>query len=83
MSGYLSPSTLTDQEQKLILRTTAKHSRDHVIISLAFGTGPRLGEIVGLEVGDVFAPDGTPRVRVRIRREIAKGGRAGVPDQRN
>ena len=58
--------------------------RDHPIISLALGTGLRLGEIVGLNVGDVFAPDGTPRVRVRIRREIAKRGRAGdvfLPDR--
>ena len=36
------------------------------IISLALGTGLRLAEIVGLDVGDVFAPDGTPRLR-RIR----------------
>ncbi|MHC4181481.1 MAG: tyrosine-type recombinase/integrase [Planctomycetota bacterium] len=80
----LSPPTLTTDEQKLILRATAKHARDHLIISLALGTGLRLGEIVGLNVGDVFAPDGTPRVRVRIRKEIAKGGRAGdvfLPDR--
>ena len=81
---YLSPPTLTTDEQKLILRTTAKHPRDHLIISLALGTGLRLGEIVGLDAGDVFAPDGTPRVRVRIRKEIAKGGRASdvfLPDR--
>src|SRR6266571_185866 len=50
---------------------------------LALGTGLRLAEIVGLNVGDVFAPDGTPRSRVRIRPEIAKGGRSGdvfLPD---
>jgi integrase len=73
---YLSPTTLTTDEQKLILRVTAKHQRDNLIISMALGTGLRLGEIVGLNVGDVFTPDGTPRVRVRIRKEIAKGGRA-------
>ena len=44
---------------------------------MALGTGLRLGGLVGLNVGDVFSPDGTPRVRVRIRREIAKGKRAG------
>ncbi len=37
----------------------------------------RLAELVGLNVGDVFAPDGKPRLRVRIHPEIAKGGRAG------
>ena len=81
---YLSPTTLTQDEQKLILRATAKHHRDHLIISLALGTGLRLGEINGLNVGDVYAPDGTPKVRVRLRREIAKGGRAGdvfLPDR--
>ncbi len=50
---YLCPSTLTAEEQKLILRATAKHLRDHLIISVALGTGLRLGEIVGLDVGDV------------------------------
>jgi integrase len=68
--------TLTRDEQQLILRATAKHLRDHAIVSLALGTGLRLGELAALNVGDVFAPDGTPRVRVHIRREIAKGGRA-------
>ena len=73
---YLSPQTLTNDEQKLILRVTSKHLRDHLIISMALGTGLRLAELVGLNVGDVYTPDGTPRVRVRVRREIAKGGRA-------
>ena len=81
---HLSPTTLTRDEQRAILRATAKHVRDHLIFSLALGTGLRLGEIVGLNVGDVYASDGTPRVRVRIRREIAKGGKAGdvfLPDK--
>ena len=73
---HLSPTTLTTDEQRLILRATADNVCDHTIISLALGTGLRLAEIVGLDVGDVFAPGGTPRVRVRVRKEIAKGGRA-------
>jgi len=71
---HLSPTTLTTDEQRLILRATVGNVRDHTIISLALGTGLRLAEIVGLNVGDVFAPDGIPRVRVRVRKEIAKGG---------
>ena len=81
---HLSPTTLTTDEQRLILRATAGNVRDHTIISLALGTGLRLAEIVGLDVGDVFAPDGTPRSRVRIRAAIAKGGRAAdvfMPDR--
>jgi len=80
----LSPTTLTTDEQRLILRATAGNVRDHLIFSMALGTGLRLAEIVGLDVGDVFAPDGTPRVRVRVRKEIAKGGRAAdvfLPDR--
>jgi hypothetical protein len=40
---HLSPTTLTADEQRLILRATVGHLRDHVIISLALGTGLRLG----------------------------------------
>ena len=81
---YLSPQTLTQDEQKLILRVTAMHPRDHAIISMALGPGLRIGELLGLNVGDVFAPDGTPKTRIRVRREIAKRGRAGdvfLPDK--
>ena len=81
---HLAPPTLTAAEQKAILRATAANARDHTIFSMALGTGLRLAELVGLNVGDVFAPDGTPRVRVRIRPEIAKGGRAAdvfLPDR--
>jgi len=80
----LSPTTLTQAEQRLILRATAKNIRDHAIYSLAFGTGLRLGEIVGLNVGDVFNGNGRPRTRIRIRPEIAKRGKAGdvfLPDK--
>jgi integrase/recombinase XerD len=80
----LSPTTLTQAEQRTILRATAKHPRDHLTISLALGTGLRLGEIVGLNVGDVYNGNGRPRTRIRIRPEIAKRGRAGdvfLPDK--
>ncbi len=80
----LSPTTLTTAEQRSILRATSKHPRDHTIYSLALGTGLRLGELVGLNVGDVYGPDGTPKTRIRVRPEIAKRGRAGdvfLPDK--
>src|SRR5213593_3363219 len=80
---HLSPPTLTKSETEAILAATVANPRDHAIYSIALGTGLRLAEIVGLNVGDVFAPDGTPRSRVRIRAEIAKGGRSGdifLPD---
>jgi integrase/recombinase XerC len=80
---HLSPPTLTESEARAILAATSGNARDHLIYSLALGTGLRLAELVGLNVGDVYAPDGTPRSRVRIRPEIAKGGRTGdifLPD---
>ena len=80
----LSPTTLTADEQALILRVTATNLRDHVIFSLALGTGLRLAEIVGLDVGDVYGPGGVPKTRVRVRAAIAKGGRAAdvfLPDR--
>src|SRR5437773_3037409 len=80
---HLSPPTLTHGEQKAILRATARNLRDHLVYSLALGTGLRLAEIVGLNVGDVYTPEGKPRGRVRLRPEIAKGGRVGdvfLPD---
>jgi hypothetical protein len=39
---HLSPSTLTTDEQKLVLRVTAKHQRDSLIISMALGTAAPL-----------------------------------------
>ena len=77
---YLSPPTLTKTEQDALLSATT--GRDHLIFSLALGTGLRLAELVGLNVGDVYL-DATPRQRIRLRREIAKGGGAGdvfLPD---
>ena len=69
---YLCPQTLTTNEQRLILRFIAKHPRDNLIFSMAIGTGLRLSELIGLNVGDVFAADVKPKTRVWIRREIAR-----------
>src|SRR6267143_3215658 len=80
---HLSPPTLTLGEQNKILRATVRNLRDHLIYSLALGTGLRLAEIVGLNVGDVYSPDGKSKNRIRLRPEIAKNGRAGdvfLPD---
>jgi len=81
---FLSPQTLTHDEQQHILCATASNPRDHLIFSMALGTGLRISELVGLDVGDVYLPDGTPRVRIRVRPEIAKRGRTGdvfLPDR--
>ena len=80
---HLSPPTLTQAEQRTLLRATRRNLRDHLVYSMALGTGLRLAEIVGLNVGDVYGPDNAPRRRFRLRPEIAKNGRAGdvfLPD---
>src|SRR5256712_11953466 len=80
---HLSPPTLTHADQRAILRAARRNPRDHLIYSLALGTGLRLAEIVGLDMGDVYTTDGRPKNRVRLRPEIAKNGRAGdvfLPD---
>ncbi len=46
--SHLSPTTLTTDEQRLILRATAGNVREHLIFSMALGTGLRLAEIVGV-----------------------------------
>jgi integrase len=43
---HLSPTTLTTDEQRLILHASAGNLRDHTLISLALGTGLRLAEVV-------------------------------------
>jgi hypothetical protein len=68
------PRTLTELEQKLILKTTGEHrdgDRDHVLISLALGTGPRAHEFLVR----VFAlSDGAP---LTLSEGSARGGKGG------
>ena len=65
-----APKTLTEQEQRLLLKTSGEHRagfRDHVIFSLALGTGLREHEILALDMGDVFDDRGKARRRVQLR----------------
>jgi site-specific recombinase XerC len=64
------PRTLTELEQKLLLKVTGEHRdgfRDHVLISLALGTGLREHELLALDLGDVFDADGRAKRRVALR----------------
>jgi integrase/recombinase XerC len=64
------PRTLTDAETKKILDVTGKAAagfRDHMIISLALGTGIRQSEIVALTIGDVAKADRkTPKRTIQL-----------------
>ena len=68
---------MTSQEQQALLRPSSGLPRNHLVFSLALGTGLRLAEVVSLNVDDVYFPDGSPWVRFRLRSEIAKNGPAG------
>ena len=75
MSSYASelarpPRTLTVAEQKALLKVSGEHARgyrDHVMFSVALGTGLRCHEIAALNVGDIIHFDGNPKRRVRLR----------------
>ncbi len=80
----LAPSTLTEDEQAALLATVRDRTREQLWISLALGTGLRLAELVGLDVGDAYLPNGQPRARIRLRASVAKRGRVGdlfLPDR--
>ena len=74
---FRAPETMTAAEQSCLLRVTAAHDdpRDHVLYSMALGTGLRLRELLGLNLGDV-SPDGR-QIRQRIVLKVTKGNRGG------
>jgi integrase/recombinase XerC len=63
------PRVLSEEEQETILKVTGEHVagfRDHVIISVALGTGLREHEIAALTVGDILGPGGHIRTRITL-----------------
>jgi site-specific recombinase XerC len=77
-----APRTLTEREQKWLLRVTGEHSagfRDHVLYAMALATGLRAHELVALDVGDVF--DDAGRVRRRLALRVFKGDGRGEDDR--
>jgi integrase len=62
--------TLPDHEQHQLLAITGERRdgyRDHVLYSMALATGLREHELAGLEISDVFEPDGKARKRIVLR----------------
>jgi len=51
---FRAPETMTAAEQSALLRATTDAPRDHLLYSMALGTGLRLSELLGLNVGDVW-----------------------------
>jgi integrase len=69
---HLSPTTLTTDEQRLILRATAGNVRDHTIISLALGTGLRPPERL-LDLDPVLGNDPFVIIRESLARTTLAG----------
>ena len=76
---FRAPETMTASEQALLLQETAAQAdlRDHILYSTTLGTGLRLKELLGLNVGDV-SPNGE-QVRQRIVLKVTKGNRRNAP----
>ena len=74
------PKTLSREEQARLLEVVAREGsrRDLAMLTLALGTGLRLREIVGLNVGDVTTRAGVVAWRVDLPKGITKGRRGGV-----
>jgi site-specific recombinase XerC len=68
---------MTVAEQEALLAVTRRHPRDHILVSLALGTGLRLRELLGLNVGDVTADGKTIRARFPLDPAITKNGQRG------
>lgn len=81
-----TPKILTTTETTKLLTETGRHEddlRDHVLFGLALGCGLRLGELVGLNVGDIRNGKGAKSV-IGLRPAITKGSKPGdvaVPER--
>lgn len=82
MSGYVrgavrgEPRTLSPAEQAKILKVTGQRRdafRDHMLISLALGTGLRENEIRSLDVRDVATGPKEIKTRIQLRTFARKG----------
>jgi integrase/recombinase XerC len=75
-----APMTLSKEEQSRLLEVVARQGnrRDLALLTLALGTGLRLRELVGLNVGDVATKSGEVAWKVHLPKGITKGRRGGV-----
>lgn len=76
--------TLSDREVAALLKTTGERRlgfRDHCLFAFALATGLREGELLALNIGDVFAERGARRLL--CLRSFKGSGRAGAELRRD
>ena len=80
---HRAPDTLTEAEQRRLLAVTAQapRPRDHVLFSMALGTGLRLSELLALNVGDITSDGVAIRTRVRLRGKNGRRAAVFLPDE--
>jgi len=78
-ASHRATEMMTAAERARLLKVTATNddSRDHLLYSMALGTGLRLRELLGLNVGDVSQDAREVRHRVVLDPATTKGGRKG------
>ena len=76
----VAPMTLSKEEQAHLLEVVAREGsrRDLALLTLALGTGLRVGELVRITVGDVATKAGGVVWKVVLPKAITKGRRGGV-----
>ena len=78
---FRAPETMTAAEQARLLRVTAAHEdpRDHVLYSMALGTGLRLRELLGVEeLEDYLATLEAEAARVKEKIAAKKAYKSGA-----
>ena len=77
---FKAPKSLTKREERDLLRAVRSHGcpRDRAILTVALGTGLRLRELAGLNVGDVCT-DGTAIAwKFALDPRLTKCGKGGI-----
>ena len=77
---FAPPKTLTKDEERRLLRVVRSQGspRDLALLTLALGTGLRLRELRGLNVGDICPNGGSVAWKGVLDPKITKGRRGGV-----
>ncbi len=78
--SFKAPKSLTRQEERELLRAVRSRGcpRDRAILTVALGTGLRLRELAGLNVGDVCPEGAAIAWKFALDPKLSKCGRGGI-----